>query len=422
MTKKIRLNKPVLGVDQLSDETSLLRDSKEGITAVREASNVDIDAEGNVGRRSGYETKISGSGFHSLFSTTRGALLVCRRDELGIYDPAAEAFTAVTSMSEAFLTSFDELNGNIYFTNSGYHGMMFAGSFDVRPIGVPLPNVTAGFAATSNGSLAAGRYGITYSIVNDLGEESPLAPLMVVTIPEAGGGIVGTAFTLIAGYKYRIYMTATDGEELYQAFEADADSASFYILDHEEGRRPATQYLRQLPFGHILRAHSSRLYVATTDFIFFSKPFMPHLTNPAHDFIPCTGFVTMMQPVDGGIYVADRAGIHFFAGDDPTEFEVKTVSTESVVFNTAVAVPGEFFPPDIGKGADSVAVWLSPSGYQVGLPTGEVVRLHTKQVQLPSYVQGCAAFSIQDGRKQLITPVNSNVLADANVALDSIIS
>ena len=25
---------------------------------------------------------------------------------------------------------------------------------------------------------------------------------------------------------------------------------------------------------------------------------MPHLTNAAHDFLPCTGFVTMLQPVD----------------------------------------------------------------------------------------------------------------------------
>ena len=101
---------------------------------------------------------------------------------------------------------------------------------------------------------------------------------------------------------------------------------------------------------------------------------------------------------------------------------MKDVSSEPVVFGTAVAVPGEFLPENLGRGSDTVAIWLAPSGYQVGMPSGQVVRLHTNQVQLPRYVQGCAAFSTKDGRKQLITPVNSNELASASVALDSTIS
>ena len=113
--------------------------------------------------------------------------------------------------------------------------------------------------------------------------------------------------------------------------------------------------------------------------------------------------------------------MRFYRGDDPTSFEVTEVSKEPVVFNSALAVPGEYLPKQLGN-SDAAAVWLSPSGYQVGLPTGEVVRLHANQVQLPRYVQGCAAFYVKDGRKQVITPVNSNVLASASVALDSSIS
>lgn len=417
---KYKLRKPVLGIDQLSDETSLRADRETRITAVREATNVDIDEDGNVNRRDGYTLKLSGTGYHSLYSSRRGWLMACFKDQLGIYTPSSNVFDPLTNMGEAYLTSFDELNGNIYYSNPGANGMIRKGESAVRTLGVHLPDVTAGFAASTGGSFPPGQYGVTYSIVDDNGEESGLTPLMVITLTERSS-IQGTAFTLVSGHKYRIYITTTDGTELYQAAEFDADTASFLISDHEEGRQPKTQFLDLLPFGYHLKAFGSRLFVGTDDFVFYSEAFQPHLSNTAHSFLPCTGFVSMLQPIKTGVYIADQAGVRFYRGEDPTTFEVMEVSTEHVVFGTAVAVPGEFLPRELGN-SDVAAVWLSPSGYQVGLPSGEVVRLHSSQVQLPKYVQGCAAFSVRDGRKQLVTPVNSNVLADASVALDSSIS
>ena len=75
MAKKYKLRKPVLGIDQLSDETNLLTDVQKRITSLREATNVDIDSEGNVGRRKGYSLKIAGSGYHSMYASKRGLLL-----------------------------------------------------------------------------------------------------------------------------------------------------------------------------------------------------------------------------------------------------------------------------------------------------------------------------------------------------------
>ena len=413
----MKLNKPVLGIDQLSDETSLIHDSRNHITAVREATNVDLDVDGNVSRRKGYTLKLAGPDYHSLYESSRGWLMACKNHELGVYTPGTNVFAVITNMAENYLTSFTELNGNIYFMNPGHKGMIRANEVAARPLGESLPDVTPGFTAVANGSLSAGRYGIGYTVVNNIGEESPLSPIKVLTLTEQGA-VQGTLFTVASGYKYRIYMTTTDGEELYQAAEFDADVTSFLISSHEVGRRPLTQYLTYLPFGYTIRAHGSRLYVATTDFVFFSEAFMPHLTNSAHSFLPTTGFTTMLQPVDDGIYIGDQTGVTFYQGDDPLVFVPKKVSTEVPVFGTSIAVPGSFLPEKYAS-KDVSAIWLSESGYNIGLPTGEVVRLHSKQVALPKYIQGCTAFSLQEGRKQLITPVNSNSLAGASVALDS---
>lgn len=420
MAKPYTLQKPALGIDQLSDETNLRTNTEEKITSIREGTNIDIDTEGNVGRRGGYVKKLTGEGYHSLYESERGWLMLCHKSELGIYNTATNALDVLVTLDENFLTSYTEMNGNLYYVNPGSKGMIRKDEVMVRTLGVPLPEVTPGFAVVANGGLAAGTYGITYTIVDNAGEESPLGPLMVLDLP-SGGAIQGTMFTLYPNTKYRIYMTSADGVELYQVTEFDADVVSITISTFVEGRRPDTQFLSRLPFGYIIRAHGSRLYVATNDFVFFSEPFLPHLTNEANGFLPTTGFTTMVQPVEGGIYIGDQTGVRFYKGEDPEAFEVMEVSSEVVVFGTAILVPGEHLPVKLGKG-ESAAVWLTQSGYQIGLPSGELVRLHSDQVQLPRYVQGCAAFFSQDGRKQIVTPVNSNVLADASVALDSTIS
>lgn len=414
---RYKLKRPTMGIDQLSDETNLRSDDRKWITSIRNGVNIDIDREGNISRREGYELKKAGLGYHSLYQSDRGWLLVCNKNSLNIYEPTTNTLTQLALMDVASLTSFAELNGNIYYMNIGSKGLIRKGEVAPRTLGVSLPDVTPDFAAVAAGGLQGGQYGVAYTLVNELGEESPLGPLMVLNVSE-GGGIQGSLFTVIPGYTYRIYLTAADGDELYQAVEFDADATSYLITTHQMGRKPATQFLSHLPYGYTIRAHNSRLYVACDDFVFFSEPFAPHLTNQAHGFIPTTGFTSMLQPIEGGVYIGDANGVRFYKGDDPSEFEVIDASTETPVFNTAIAVPGEYLPGDLGE-VDAAAVWLSSSGYNIGTPDGKVVRMHADRVKLPNYTQGCSVLSIKDGRKQLITPVNSNELANVSVALDS---
>jgi hypothetical protein len=249
----------ILGVDLLTDETSLA-DNK--VMYVREAKNVDIDREGNVNRRAGYSQLLAGTGFHSMYVSERGWLLVCQRDELGSFDTLDNTFYLITSMGAAKLTSYAEENGTLYVSNSAYSCMFRPGENTPRTIGVRLPNVLPSFAAsTSSGVLPAGQYAICTTLVDEAGEESGTSPVQFIDLSDQGS-VVGTLFTVLPGYRWRVYMTTADGEEFYQAAEFDADVASFTVLDHEESRQPRTFGLEPLPYGHIIRAHNSRLLVA----------------------------------------------------------------------------------------------------------------------------------------------------------------
>ena len=409
----------IVGINQLADETVLVMgDTQPPKMFVREAENVDIDSGGNVNRREGSTQLLAGSGYHSMTSTERGWLMLCQSSNLGVYNATTNVFTPLIAMGEANLTSFTEENGILYAMNSDFSCMFKPNDFTPRPIGVLLPNVPPQFAAdTSTGTLLEGSYGVTYSVVDPDGEESGLGPIVKINLSDAGQ-IIGTLFTAAPGYKYRIYITTTDGEELYQAAEFPADRASFYITEHNVGRQPATQGLEPPPNGYIVRAFNSRLLIATTDFVYFTEAFRPHLHDPAHGFVITAGFTTMVEPVGEGVFIADKRGVKFYKGDDPTDWQVTDASPDPVVFGTSTVVPGSYFGGELA-GFDEVAVWLSVSGYQIGTPNGEVVKINAEQVRLPAYTQGCSAFAIRDGRKQFVTPVNSNVLASASVALDS---
>lgn len=403
----------IIGVNQLSDETALV---DEEIMYVRKAVNVDLDTAGNVSRRKGATLQLAGSGYHSLYKTQRGWLMLCLGHQLGIYTPSTASFTALVITPTSYRTSFTEANGNLYASNPNFSCMFTPGSAVAKPIGVPLPSIPPVFAATSSGALEEGTYGVAYTVVDPDGEESALSEVYTLEVA-ANGSIQGTLFTVNAGYKYRVYLTAANGEELRQATEFDADTASILIQAPEEGRLAKTFGLEPLPHGHIIRSFGSRLLVGSTGHVYFSEAFRPHLADPT-GFVLTTGFTTMVEPVGEGVFIADSRGVRFYAGEDPTNWQAKEASPETVVFGTSMVVSGGLFSGDMAQ-HDEVAVWLSPTGYQVGLPTGEVIRPNTEQVELPAYSQGCVSTLTSDGRKQLVTPVNSNELAQASVALDS---
>lgn len=406
---KAELQKPVYGIDQLADETAI----EPGY--VRSAVNVDIDAEGNVYRRNGYRPIISGKGFHSLFAPKRGGLILCKNGELGFL--SNETFNPLATLTSNYRLSYTELNDCLYCFSSVDAIYFPPDSMVARLVGVPLP-VYGPTYVTGAGSLHEGEYAIAYSIVDDLGEESPLSKVEFMTLSE-GSSITVTGLPPInINYTWRIYMSEANGEQLRQAIEFSAGNSSATITKHQSGRQPKTKDLEVLPSGYHVRAYDSRLFVATKDAIYFSCAFRPHLYNPAHDYILVSGHVSFIEPVDEGIFVGDQSGVKFYQGTSPDNFKVEQVSEERAVFGASQQLAGEMFDEPFDK-FDRVALWMTSSGYQLGLPSGEVVRLHANRVRLPNYQRGCMSVYFDKGRKQVITSVNSNSSEGFNTAVDS---
>ena len=106
---KFDIPKPIQGIDQLSDETSLIADAEGNVLVARELVNIDIDRQGNLSRRKGSTLQKSGSGYHSLYNSKRGWLFVCNKHQLGIYNPSTTTFTALANMNDSVLEKRKEV-------------------------------------------------------------------------------------------------------------------------------------------------------------------------------------------------------------------------------------------------------------------------------------------------------------------------
>lgn len=406
---------PIIGVDTLSTETALASG------AVRSAVNVDIGRAGRVRRRDGYTRRVAVPGLHSIYyAAQRGWTLVARDSTLFRLDTATLAMTPLMALNSPDPLWYTEYNGNLYFTNRATMGWVPSNSSTARLVGVQTPSAPT-IAPDPAGGLLRGTYGVVITLVDERGEESGACKLQTITLPN-GGGIRLTGLPQRLGSTVFIYVTGADDDQLRLVATPPAVFPSYLIAEPvAHGGMCGTRGLVPLPPGEFVCWHNGRLFTAGNGAVRFSEAMRPHLHDPAHNVIPFSGAVSFMESVGDGIYVGDARGVWFLSGTDPTKFEQSRVSSYRAVARSSVMVPPQHFPPKQVPVDSPVAVWLSTSGYVVGMPGGTTVELQPDRIRVPDGLAGRTAFLLRGGRKQVVTPVNSTSMATFGTAVDSVV-
>lgn len=404
---------PSMGVDVLSDETSLPPG------AVRKAINVDIARDGGYRRRSGQTRLVSGYGFHSLWAQPYSdTMFVAREDTLYTID-AQMTLKPVAAVNGTSQLSFTQYNGNVYWVNNHTSGWLPSDSVTARGIGVetpsPVPRISAGL-----GGLTAGTYGVCITHIDDRGEESGATRVHTFELPE-GGGLVLSDLPISPELRIRVYITDPDGGEPRSAVEFPAVFPSYQVTSQATGGICQTRHLSPLPNGQFVSWMGGRLYVANGDTLYFSNAMRPHLHNAAHNFIKFVGQITMLEALTTGIFVGDDRGVWFLSGPDPTDVRAALVHRSRVVARSSTVLRAECLPEKMVQSDAPVAIWLGESGYVVGKEGGETVALHPERIAVPTGLVGRTAYVVRGGIKQVITPVNSTSTVAFGTAVDSVI-
>ena len=384
---------PKLGVDLLSDETQMPRGT------VRSAVNVDIDRRGQFARRQGSALVAAGHGYDNLYPW--GRQLVARRGAaLVAIDPGTLVASVLCDLGQDAPVNYAEYNGALYVASEAGLWVLRAGADEAVPAGVRVPDALPSIVPAAAGALAPGVYMAAISLVDERGEESPAVPLGQV---QTDSGLQLTGMPVLLGSRWRLYLTPPDGDVLYLAEEFAAVFPQYAVTVYPGGAPCQTLHLAPLPGGQFVRGNNGRLYVASGDTLWFSEPLRPHLTAPRHNFVRFVGQIRFVEFVDGGVYVGDDRGVWWLAGEDPTQFSQRLVSSALAVARSSILIPMQNMAVLGSASTAECAVWLSSEGYMAGAPGGQASALNADRIRMNPDVSGQSVFLLRDGIKQIVT-------------------
>lgn len=378
--KPVKLG-PFLGMNNRRPRNQL--GIKEG-AFLADAVNVDFMAGGQLHTRAGCVQVLAMDRTHSMWQNYFVAGDTLYRMAGAATAPTTNAVLA--GLAPSVRMSYTEHGDGLYCTN-GQNVWRIDGSTGVEA-GIAPPFNEPLIIDAAGGALPRGYYQFSVAHVDVTGAVSGAsAPVQfLVTV----GGVTLLNIPQRAGYTTRIYMSSTNGTELYRHSDVTSGTQDIRTLS-EQGESIYSMHKTRIPAGGIIRSHKGRLLVASGSLLYYTDPWsMYH--NPATDFIPLPGDISIVEPCDGGVYVvADKT---YWLGGDVAGAE--TILSERLPYGACFGTSGQL-------GDNKGAFWMSTRGLVVGAPDGTAKNVQEENIAVTPARYGATMFREEDGSKQLVS-------------------
>lgn len=369
-----------------------------GESDLAQAVNVDVGLSGEITRRQGFTT-LDVTPVDWMHERKDGTLVVSGQDLLAI---SLDGLTKATLLTDAGLAGrrawFTDLpDGRTAFANGLLTGI--TDGVTVTGWGVPVP-ASVGVATSVAGQLDPGAYQwqITYVRTSD-GLESGAAFSNPVNLPD--GGILLTGLPVLAGHRINVYLTGTNGDKAFYAGTTLTGSFS-YLGKNDALTLPChTEHLAPAPNGTICATWRGRALLAEGNVLHASRPHQPELFDLKRDFKQFTAPITMIQPVDDGIWVGTEKELAFLAG---TQFDALTFMPRDVgpvVLGSGVSAPGEYVAQGQGTGQGAAMLCIAGGRIVSGFNGGLLINVTRERYQTDAD-EVCATFRITGGVPQYL--------------------
>ena len=371
-----------------------------GESELADAVNVDIGLSGEVLRRKGFSTIDHDTSVDWLHQRKDGALIVSG-EELAL--SSLDGATKVTLMTDPLLSGrrmwfVDLPDGRTAFANGVITGI--TDGVTVTGWGVPVP-ATIGTATSVAGQLNPGAYQwqITYVRTADGLESGAAFSTTPINLPD--GGILLTGLPVLAGHRINVYLTGANGDKAFYAGTTLTGSFS-YLGKNDALTLPChTEHLSPAPKGTICATWRGRALLAEGNVLHASRPHQPELFDLKRDFKQFTAPITMIQPVDDGIWLGTAKELAFLAG---TQFDALAFTPRDVgpvVLGSGVAAPGEYVAQGQGTGQGAAMVCIAGGRIVSGFNGGLLINVTRERYQT-DVQEVCATFRITGGIPQYV--------------------
>lgn len=366
---------------------------------LREAVNVDLDRLGWPRRRTGRTKRLALSNAHALASVG-GRLLVADSGALLAVEPRDWSTRVIASgLQPGAPVSFTEAGGEVFWTDGVRLGRIGADgaalTWGLEPPTLPMVSSAGG------GTLRAGRYLVAVTCETLDGLESGARGTVPVAVAD-GATLVLSGFSVEpAGALINVYVSDCDGRVPFfvDAVPVGALPIAVPQVGLTTDALDGVGWYSPMP-GSRTALYRGRLLVARDAVLQWSQPLAFHHFARATDIQMFDGRILLLEALDDGFYVSTPTAVYWIAGDDPENWQPRTVDTRAAAEGPALRVPGQALP---GLGYDGpVLVWASADGFVAGLPGGRIVHLSAGKVAMDAHAHATLAYRESPGLRQIL--------------------
>lgn len=345
-------------------------------TDLSAASNVDLDLAGRVRRRDGH-TAASVVDHRNVFEARGGFTLATRGagGDLVNVDSNTVLHAGLGHTPRVWYSPLPD--GRTRYSNGVSQGVINAAGTARAVWGVPLPNLAGVAAVDTAGQLRPGKYQWALSHVRlaDGIEGGPEYAVGAVDV--VAGGLSFTGIPVPAGYRTNVYITSSYGGERYLAGSTVNGLFAFTGPNEALQLRCLTDFMLPAPAGRLVAFWRGRDLVAVGSALFASRPHSWELFDLRRDFKPFSAPITLVQPVDGGIWVGTEQELTFLSGSKWDDLARVVKVTGPVVLGSGVSVPGEQIRNGDGRAQGDCMVCIADGWLVAGTPDGGLIPLTT---------------------------------------------
>lgn len=397
-TKPISQGPWPLGMNNRQAAHALPVDQNGRLVAMRNAVNVDLDNAGKPSRRQGFTKIASAMGAHSGYACEYGVFFMDGQRLKQLHDD--NSVTDLGGLSGG-MVAWACANGHVYLSDGMVNKRITGGSLHDWGIKVPAKPVLSGWPEAGN--FAAGKYLAAITFLDVDGRESGACATVQADI-SANSAIVFSSLPMSDNadvVAVRIYLSLVNGSQLFHVGTVGHGQASATISADTigAGKPIATQFMSPMPPGRILREYKGRMLVASGPVVWISEPYAHDLVHRGRGFLQFPADVTVVEPVDGGVFVvADKT--YFLAGGGPSDWAQRLpVLDYGAVFGTAV------------RDRNNLPIWQSERGPVIGLPDGQAKNLTEANVSPDSGTTGAGLYREHDGLRQFIATIQDPAMS-----------
>lgn len=239
--------------------------------------------------------------------------------------------------------------------------------------GVPVPE-SLGALTPVVGALFPGdyQYQLSYVRLSD-GLEGGSLYSAPIAVPD--GGVLLTGLPVLAGHKINVYLTSANGEEAFLAGSTLTGAFSYLAANDALVLPCRNGDMRPAPAGTFSAFWRGRALVAVGPVLYASTTNGWEAFDVARDFKQFSAPITLVQPVEGGLFVGTERELAFLAGSEFDKLAYVQVVNGPVVPGSGVEVPGEMVQRGQGTGQGRAMVCIADRCLVAGFGDGGIARM-----------------------------------------------